>query len=459
MRPLDFDRIRERLDALLENGKKAELRGALNMLNEVDIAEYLETLDNERVLMVFRLLPKDISAEVFSYMDNDQRTRVLEALGDQEAMRIIDDMFIDDAVDFLEELPAGVVKRMLVNCDEEKRALINQFLRYPENSAGSIMTIEYMEFHTGTTVGQAMAEIRRTAPDKETINTLYILDGRRKLLGTVGLRKLLLAQDDRRVEELMNPQPIFVRTTDDQELVADTVRKYDLLSIPVVDQEERLVGIVTVDDIVDVIEEENTEDVEKMAAILPSDSEYLKTSVFALARNRLPWLLILMISATFTGMIIEYFEGRLQSAESIGVALMAAVPMLMGTGGNCGAQASALTIRGLALNEIELKDVLRLLWKEIRVAILVGSILAVINFARIMLTTNYGTGLALVISLAMFLTVLLAKSLGCTLPLLAKAVHLDPALIASPLITTIVDATSLTVLFAIATVVFQGTIK
>lgn len=459
MRPLDFDRIRERLDALLENGKKAELRGALNMLNEVDIAEYLETLENERVLMVFRLLPKDISAEVFSYMDNDQRTRVLEALGDQEAMRIIDDMFIDDAVDFLEELPAGVVKRMLVNCDEEKRALINQFLRYPENSAGSIMTIEYMEFHTGTTVGQAMAEIRRTAPDKETINTLYILDGRRKLLGTVGLRKLLLAQDDRRVEELMNPQPIFVRTTDDQELVADTVRKYDLLSIPVVDQEERLVGIVTVDDIVDVIEEENTEDVEKMAAILPSDSEYLKTSVFALARNRLPWLLILMISATFTGMIIEYFEGRLQSAESIGVALMAAVPMLMGTGGNCGAQASALTIRGLALNEIELKDVLRLLWKEIRVAILVGSILAVINFARIMLTTNYGTGLALVISLAMFLTVLLAKSLGCTLPLLAKAVHLDPALIASPLITTIVDATSLTVLFAIATVVFQGTIK
>lgn len=459
MRPLDFDRIRERLDALLESGKKAELRGALNMLNEVDIAEYLETLENERVLMVFRLLPKDISAEVFSYMDNDQRTRVLEALGDQEAMRIIDDMFIDDAVDFLEELPAGVVKRMLVNCDEEKRALINQFLRYPENSAGSIMTIEYMEFHTGTTVGQAMAEIRRTAPDKETINTLYILDERRKLLGTVGLRKLLLAQDDRRVEELMNPQPIFVRTTDDQELVADTVRKYDLLSIPVVDQEERLVGIVTVDDIVDVIEEENTEDVEKMAAILPSDSEYLKTSVFALARNRLPWLLILMISATFTGMIIEYFEGRLQSAESIGVALMAAVPMLMGTGGNCGAQASALTIRGLALNEIELKDVLHLLWKEIRVAILVGSILAVINFARIMLTTNYGTGLALVISLAMFLTVLLAKSLGCTLPLLAKAVHLDPALIASPLITTIVDATSLTVLFAIATVVFQGTIK
>ena len=228
---MDFERIKSKLDALLEAGKKAELRGALNMLNEVDIAEYLETLDNEKVLMVFRLLPKDTSADVFAYMDNDQRTRIMEALGDEEAMRIIDDMFIDDAVDFLEELPAGVVKRMLMNCDVKRRELLNQFLRYPENSAGRIMTIEYMEFHTGTTVGQAMAEIRRTAPDKETINTLYVLDDRRVLLGTVGLRKLLLADDSLKVEELMNTQVISVRTTDDQELVADTVRKYDLLSV------------------------------------------------------------------------------------------------------------------------------------------------------------------------------------------------------------------------------------
>ena len=453
---MDFERIRARLDALLESGRKAELRGAFNMLNEVDIAEYMDTLDNEKMLMVFRLLPKDISAEVFAYMDNDRRTKILEALSDQEAMRIIDDMFIDDAVDFLEELPAGVERRMLMNCTEEKRALINQFLRYPENSAGSIMTIEYMEFHTGTTVGQAMAEIRRAAPDKETINTIYVLDDRRKLLGTVGLRKLLLAPDDRLIEDLMNWQPIFVHTTDDQEMVADNVRKYDLLAIPVVDQEERLVGIVTVDDIVDVIEEENTEDFEKMAAMLPSDDEYLKTGIFELAKNRLPWLLILMISATFTGMIIEYFEGRLANAQVIGTALMAAVPMLMGTGGNCGAQASALTIRGLALNEIELKDLGRILWKELRVAMLVGAILAVINFARIFFLTDYGSMVAIVISLAMFITVMLAKSLGCTLPLLAKAVHLDPALIASPLITTIVDATSLTVLFAIATLVFES---
>ena len=452
---MDFERIRARLDALLEAGKKAELRGALNMLNEVDIAEYLETLDNEKVLMVFRLLPKDVSADVFAYMDSDQRTRIMEALGDEEAMRIIDDMFIDDAVDFLEELPAGVVKRMLMNCDEKRRALLNQFLRYPENSAGRIMTIEYVEFHVGVTVGQAMAEIRRTAPDKETINTLYILDDRRELLGTVALRKLLLASDDRKVEELMNTQVISVRTTDDQELVADTVRKYDLLSIPVVDHENRLVGIVTVDDIVDVIEEENTEDFEKMAAMLPSDDEYLKTSVLQLAKNRLPWLLILMISATFTGMIITHFENVLANSASIGVALVACIPMLMDTGGNCGAQASTLAIRGLALGEIEIRDVWKILWKEFRVALILGVILALVNFLRIWFLTPYDKDVAFVVSLAMFFTVIIAKAIGCTLPLLAKSVHLDPALMASPIITTLVDAASLTILFTIATQAFS----
>lgn len=452
---MDFERIMTRLNALLEAGKKAELRGALNMLNEVDIAEYLETLDNEKVLMVFRLLPKDISAEVFAYMDNDQRTRIMEALGDEEAMRIIDDMFVDDAVDLLEELPAGVVKRMLMNCDEKRRALLNQFLRYPENSAGRIMTIEYVEFHTGKTVGQAMEEIRRTAPDKETINTLYILDDRRELLGTVGLRKLLLASDDLKVEELMNTQVISVRTTDDQELVADAVRKYDLLSIPVVDHENRLVGIVTVDDIVDVIEEENTEDFEKMAAMLPSDDVYLKTSVFELAKNRLPWLLILMISATFTGMIITHFENVLSTAEGIGVALVACIPMLMDTGGNCGAQASTLAIRGLALGEIELRDIGQVLWKELRVALMLGVVLALVNFIRIWFFTPYDQNVAFVVSLAMFFTIIIAKAIGCTLPLLAKSIHLDPALMASPIITTLVDAASLVILFTIATSVFH----
>ena len=452
---MDFERIRSKLDALLEANKKAELRGALNMLNEVDIAEYLETLDNERVLMVFRLLPKDVAADVFSYMDNDQRTRIMEALGDEEAMRIIDDMFVDDAVDFLEELPAGVVKRMLANCDEKRRDLLNQFLRYPENSAGRIMTIEYVEFHVGVTVGQAMAEIRRTAPDKETINTLYILDDRRELLGTIALRKLLLANDDKKVEDLMNTQVNSVRTTDDQELVADTVRKYDLLSIPVVDHENRLVGIVTVDDIVDVIEEENTEDFEKMAAMLPSDDEYLKTSVVTLAKNRLPWLLILMISATFTGMIITHFENVLANSASIGVALVACIPMLMDTGGNCGAQASTLAIRGLALGEIEIRDVGKILWKEFRVALILGVVLALVNFLRIWFLTPYDKDVAFVVSLAMFFTVIIAKAIGCTLPLLAKAVHLDPALMASPIITTLVDAASLTILFTIATQAFN----
>ena len=452
---MDFDRIKSRLDALLSAGKKAELRGALNMLNEVDIAEYLETLDNEKMLVVFRLLPKDISAEVFSYMDNDQRTRIMEAMDDSEAIKLIDDMFIDDAVDFLEELPAGVVKRMLQGCDEKKRQLINQFLRYPENSAGSIMTIEYMEFHLGTTVGQAMAEIRRTGVDKETINTLYILDDSRKLLGTVGLRKLLLATDDRVVEDLMNSQVISVHTTDDQEVVADTVRKYDLLSIPVVDHEDRLVGIITVDDIVDVIEEENTEDFEKMAAMLPSDDEYLKTSVFKLAKNRLPWLLILMISATFTGMIITHFETVLSSAAGIGVALTACIPMLMDTGGNCGAQASTLAIRGLALGEIELKDIGKVLWKEVRVALILGVILALVNFLRIWFFAPYDRTVAFIVSLAMFFTIIIAKSIGCTLPLLAKAIHLDPALMASPIITTLVDAASLTVLFTFASTIMK----
>ena len=452
---MDFDRIKSRLDALLAGVKKAELRGALNMLNEVDIAEYLETLDNEKMLVVFRLLPKDISAEVFSYMDNDQRTRIMEAMDDSEAIKLIDDMFIDDAVDFLEELPAGVVKRMLQGCDEKKRQLINQFLRYPENSAGSIMTIEYMEFHLGTTVGQAMAEIRRTGVDKETINTLYILDDSRKLLGTVGLRKLLLATDDRVVEDLMNTQVISVHTTDDQEVVADTVRKYDLLSIPVVDHEDRLVGIITVDDIVDVIEEENTEDFEKMAAMLPSDDEYLKTSVFKLAKNRLPWLLILMISATFTGMIITHFETVLSSAAGIGVALTACIPMLMDTGGNCGAQASTLAIRGLALGEIELRDIGKVLWKEVRVALILGVVLALVNFLRIWFFTPYDKTVAFVVSLAMFFTIIIAKSIGCTLPLLAKAIHLDPALMASPIITTLVDAASLTVLFTFASTIMK----
>ena len=461
MKPMDFEKIRARLDKLVAEGRKGELRGALSMLNEVDIAEYMEELDNEKMLMVFRLLPKDIAADVFAYMDADQRQRVIEAMDDNEAMRLVDDMFIDDAVDFLEELPAGVVKRVLKGCDAQKRALINQFLRYPENSAGSIMTIEYMELHVGTTVGEAMAEIRRTGLDKETIYTLYVLDAQRKLLGTLPLRKLLLAQDDVKVETLMNQQFVCVHTTDDQELVADTVRKYDLISIPVVDHEERMIGIITIDDIVDVIEEENTEDFEKMAAMLPSEDEYLKTGVLTLAKNRMPWLLFLMISAIFTGMIITHYEDALKTS-AFGVVLTACIPMLMGAGGNCGSQASTLTIRGLALGEVELKDIFKLLWKEVRVGLVVGAVLSLVTFALYAFwlgdmdaTIAQRIPTALTIAVAVYITVIVAKAIGCTLPLLAKAVHLDPALMASPLITTIVDICSLLVLFSVATEVLH----
>ena len=461
MKPMDFEKIRARLDKLVAEGRKGELRGALSMLNEVDIAEYMEELDNEKMLMVFRLLPKDIAADVFAYMDADQRQRVIEAMDDNEAMRLVDDMFIDDAVDFLEELPAGVVKRVLKGCDAEKRALINQFLRYPENSAGSIMTIEYMELHVGTTVGEAMAEIRRTGLDKETIYTLYVLDAQRKLLGTLPLRKLLLAQDEVKVETLMNQQFVCVHTTDDQELVADTVRKYDLISIPVVDHEERMIGIITIDDIVDVIEEENTEDFEKMAAMLPSEDEYLKTGVLTLAKNRMPWLLFLMISAIFTGMIITHYEDALKTS-AFGVVLTACIPMLMGAGGNCGSQASTLTIRGLALGEVELKDIFKLLWKEVRVGLVVGAVLSLVTFALYAFwlgdmdaTIAQRIPTALTIAVAVYITVIVAKAIGCTLPLLAKAVHLDPALMASPLITTIVDICSLLVLFSVATEVLH----
>ena len=449
---MEFEKMKSRLDHLLESQRHGELRGALMMLNEVDIAEYMQTLDKDKLLMVFRILPKDISSDVFAYMDNDQRQTLIESIGDTEVAKLVDDMFIDDAVDFLEELPAGVVKRVLQNTDVKRRNLINQFLRYPENSAGSIMTIEYCEFHTGITVSQAMAELKRTGIDKETIYTLYIIDDQRHLVGIVPLRKMILADDSTLVDALMDTGVISVTTLDDQETVAESVRKYDLMSIPVVDTEGRLVGIITVDDIVDVIEEENTEDFEKMAALVPSDSEYLKTSPFKLALNRIPWLLVLMVSAMFTGGIITSFEGLLNSS-AVGIILTSCIPMMMDTGGNCGSQVSTLVIRGMALGEIEFRDLPRVLWKELRVAVLVGAILALVNFVRLLAFGGAGITpiISFVVAISMFATVLFAKTIGAVLPMVAKKAHLDPALMASPLITTIVDACSLTSLFSSAT--------
>ncbi len=440
----------ETLNALISKNRYGEMRGALMMMNEVDIAEYLATLENDVILKVFRVLPKDISADVFSYMDDEQRRKLIESIGDNEIGALINDMFLDDAVDFLEELPAGLVKRVLASVGEDQRKLINRFLSYPDNSAGSIMTIEYCDFHVGITAGEAMRELKLTGLDKETIYTLYVIDAQRKLLGTVPLRKLILADDSAIIETLIDTNFVCAGTLDDQEVVAELVRKYDLMSVPIVDKEGRLVGIVTADDIMDVLQDEATEDIEKMNALLPSEDEYLKTSVFKLAGNRLPWLLFMMISAIFTGLIIVFFEDQLTNAPDIGVALTACIPMLMGTGGNCGSQASTLAIRGLAVGEISTSDASRVLWKEFRVSLLVGVVLAIMNLGIQTLVFARGMKVALTVSFAMIGTVILSKSIGCTLPLAAKRLKLDPALMAAPLITTIVDACSLLILFVLS---------
>ena len=447
---MDWEIIETRLNGLLDAGRHSELRGALLMLPEADIAQYLSSLDRNKMVMVYRILPKSISADVFTYMDPEQQQDLLSSFADNEVASLVEGMFVDDAVDFLEELPAGVVKRVLQNVSPDTRAAINQIFNYPENSAGSIMTVEYVEFRNDAKVGECMDLLRKTGFDKETIYTSYVIDAARHLMGAVELRKMILANDDAPITAVMKTPIVSVNTLDDQETVADTVRKYDLLTIPVVDKEGRLVGIVTADDIMDVIEEENTEDIEMMAGLTPSDDEYLRTPVFTLFKNRIPWLLILMISATFTGLIITHYEGVL-SATGIGVALTACIPMLMDTGGNCGAQASTLVIRGLALGQVEFKDFFKVLWREFRVALMAGAVLSLITFLRLMFLNQTGVGVAICVSSSMLLTVIIAKSIGCTLPLLAKKARLDPALMASPLITTLVDACSLTILFGVAT--------
>ena len=453
--PMEWEAIQKRLNDLLEKGRHGELRGAMMMLNEVDIAQYMEGLDKEKLLLVFRILPKDISADVFSYMSDEQKQTLIESIGDQEIRALIDDMFLDDAVDFLEEMPSSVVRRVLQTADAEKRNLINQFLRYPENSAGSLMTIEYLEFFSDVTVRGAMEIIRREGLDKETIYTLYIVDSTHHLIGTLALRKMILASEDTVLSDIMDRNPVFVQTLDDQEKVADVVRRYDLMAIPVVDKEERLVGIITADDIMDVIEEETTEDFEKMAALTPSEDEYLKTSPFKLALNRIPWLLLMAVIAIFTGMIITHYEDVLSSNAAVGIILTACIPMLMDTGGNCGAQSSTLVIRGLSLGQITLKDFFKALWKEFRVALIVGAVLFVFTLFRVRFINGAAWPVSFVVAAALFCTIMLAKALGCAMPMLAKRLGLDPALMASPMITTVVDMSSLFIYFTIAKAVLK----
>ena len=435
------------LMALMEAGKHQEFKAKARECLPVDIAEGLEEVeDSSKVIKLFRMLPKDIASDVFAYMTSDQQQLIAESATNAEIKALVDDMFMDDAVDFLEEMPANVVKKVLQNADETTRATINQLLNYPENSAGSLMTIEYVDLRDYFTVRKAMDYIRRTGIDKETVYTCFVIDDQRHLVGQVSLRKLIIAPESTVIRDIMDTNIVSAMTTDDQEAVADDFRRYDLTSIAVCDKEERLVGIITIDDIVDVIQDENTEDIKKMAAIIPSDEAYLKTSVWNLVTHRLPWLLLLMISATFTSTIITHFETLLSGA----VVLTAFIPMLMDSAGNSGSQTSVTVIRNMALGEVELSDWLRVLFKELRVAVLSGLALAVVNFLRMMIFTSAGTMVSLTVSVTLLCTVVIAMAVGCLLPMGAKRLGLDPAVMASPMITTIVDACSLLIYFMIA---------
>lgn len=437
----------EHIKELLETKQYTSLRQELAELNEADIAALMEELEEEEMLKVFRILPKDLAADVFSYLEVDNQQMIITSLSDREAANIINNLMADDATDLLEEMPANIVKKLLANASPEARRDINHLLRYPEDSAGSIMTVEFVDLKESLTVTQAIERIRKVGVDSETINICYVLDPQRKLLGTVALRYLLLSNPDEIIGEIMHENVISINTLMDQEEVAKQFKKYDFTTMPVVDNENRLVGIITVDDIVDIMEEEATEDIEKMAAIVPSDKPYMRTTVWETYKKRIPWLLLLMVSAAFTGQVLKLFEDAL----AVCTTLTLFIPMLMDTGGNAGGQASVTIIRGLSLGEIGYRDVFRILWKEGRVALMCGVTLAAANFAKLLLFDRVGLMISLVVCLTLIVTILLAKIVGCTLPILAKRIGFDPAVMASPFITTIVDALSLVTYFQIAT--------
>ncbi|MCL1918491.1 MAG: magnesium transporter [Peptococcaceae bacterium] len=427
------------------------LHDLLIKMNTVDIAEVFESLDKEKTIQVFRLLPKSLAADVFSYIVPRTQQVIVEALTDGEVGKIINELYMDDAVDFIEEMPANVVERVLKNIYDDKRQLINQLLQYPEDSAGSIMTTEYIALREDASVREAFDTIRATGVNKETIYTCFVIRRDRLLVGVISAKTLLLSKPQDRIGDIMDARLILAHTTDDQENIADLFRKYDLLSLPVVDKEQRLVGIVTVDDIVKVIGEEFGEDIEKMAALNPSYEPYLDSKIFRLAGNRIVWLMVLMLSATLTGYIISSFE------ESLAVmpALVAFIPMLMGTGGNAGSQASTLIIRGIALGEIQPRDIVRVIWREVRIGLICGTALGLVNFIRVYITNSQDAMLSLAVTLSLIVTVILAKSVGCLLPLAARKLGIDPALLAAPLISTLIDCTSLLVYFTIARMILQ----
>ncbi|MBR2595710.1 MAG: magnesium transporter [Solobacterium sp.] len=438
---------------LLKNKRYTDLREKAAEMNEPDVAAVLEKMEDEDMLKMFRLFPKELAADVFSLLEQDSQQYIITSLSDKEAGSIIDNLYADDAADLLEEMPANVVKKLLANANPETRKDINHLLRYPEESAGSIMTTEFMDLKEDMTAAQAFARIRQKGVDSETVNVLYVLSSKRVLLGTVGLRHLIMMPEDARVGDFMHEEVVSCNTTEDQEAVAQIFKKYDFTALPVVDKENRMVGIITVDDVIDIMEEEATEDIEKMAAITPSEKPYLKTGIFDTVKARLPWLLLLMVSATFTGQIISSFESAL-AAVTI---LTAYIPMLMDTGGNAGSQASVTIIRGISLDEISIHNLKDVIWKEMRVSLIIGITLAACNFAKLMLIDRglfhnpITVYVAMVICMTLVVTVFAAKLVGCTLPIVAKQLGFDPAVMASPFITTIVDAISLLIYFRFAT--------
>lgn len=437
---------------LLEQKKFVQLKNDLQEMNPADLAAFVEEMndtaefDEKKLILLYRILPKELAAEAFTYMDSDTQMLLINAFSDKELRYVIDELYLDDTVDIIEEMPANVVSRILRNTDSETRKRINQLLNYPKDSAGSVMTTEFVYLHRDLTVTEAFDQIRKIGLVKETVYTCYVISSHRKLVGVVTVLDMLVADADTRIEDIMETNVISVNTHDDREQAANTLSKYDFAAIPVVDNESRIVGIVTFDDAIDVIREEDTEDIEKMAALLPSEKPYMKTGILNIYKQRIPWLTLLMVSATFTGTILAHFEDAL----AVVPALTVFIPMLMDTGGNSGGQASVTIIRGLSLNEISFRDIFKIMWKEFRVGVMCAATIAMLAFGKVMVIDRKGAVIGCVVAATIFCVIIIAKLVGCSLPMIAKKIGFDPAVMASPFITTIVDALALVVYFAIA---------
>ena len=455
---LEFEKLIEQISTLYREKKYSQLKSILADINPTDIAVLFDEFPNEQRILLFRLLPKEEAAETFVELDGETQEALIHAFSDTELREVIDELYLDDTVDIIEEMPATIVKRILRNTDAQTRKSINTLLKYPEDSAGSIMTPEFVDLKKDNTVEDAFKRIRRTGVDKETIYTCYVTDSSRHLIGVTTVKELLLHDYDDKIEEFMETNIIFVNTHDDKEIAANFLDKYNFLALPVVDMENRLVGIITVDDAIDVLQEENTEDIQKMHAIMPNEKPYLKTGIFETWKSRITWLLFLMISATFTSMILNAFEDKLSAL----IVLTSFVPMLTGTSGNSGGQASAVIIRALSLKEIDFKDISKVIWKEFRVGVLCGITLAAVNFVKIWFVDRILFGMSaitiqvdLVISLTLIIEIIFAKMVGCVFPILAEKMKLDPAVISSPFITTVMDALSLLIYFWLATMILH----